>query len=116
MPPRRPKAELSPQLRSRICELRGLGFTYTKIHNIYPEICKSTIKSTCLRESTRIDNQSRPRTGILRKLSEEQRDYIYNIAINQNPHISNQDLLQEVDRACQKRSLQKLLREIDRRK
>ena len=116
MATRRRNTELSPQLRSRICKLRSLGYTYKKIHQIYPEVCFSTIITTCQRESLRINNKTRSRTGAPRKLSEEQRDYIYDIAIYQNPHIINQNLIQKIDRACRKRSIQKLLREMDRRK
>ena len=110
------RIELSPQLRSRICELRSIGYSCNKIHKIHSDITISTIKTTCRRGKSRIDNKSKPRSGAPRKLSEEQRDHLYNIAIYQNPYIKHRDLLEEVDRAIKKRSLQGLLREIDRRK
>ena len=68
---RRRNTELSPQLRSRICELRSLGLSYPKIYQIHPDIYLSTIKITCQRESLRINNKSRPRAGAPRKLLEE---------------------------------------------
>ena len=42
--------ELSPQTRSRICELNSIGWGYKRIHNKHPEIPISTIKSTIYNE------------------------------------------------------------------
>lgn len=109
-------AELSPQLRSRICELHSLSYSYTQIHKIHPEVKLSTIKTTCRRENLRVNNTTRPRSGAPRKISEVQRDYIYDIVVNQNPHITNRDLLDEVNAICKERTLQRLLRELGRRK
>jgi len=108
--------ELSPQLRSRICELRSLKFSYGQIHQIHQEISLSTIKSTCQREALRTDNQTKPRTGRPRKLSDEQRDHLYDVVTHQNPHIKIRELLEEVDNVCTKRCIQRLLREMGRRK
>ena len=117
MPPqRRRNTELSPQLRSRICELRSLGYKFSKIRDIHPEVSYKTIRSTCRREATRQDNFSKPRPGPPRKLTEEMRDHLYNITVHQNPHIKMRDLVTEVNKAVKKRSIQKLLREMDRRK
>ena len=117
MPPqRRRNTELSPQLRSRICELRSLGYKFSKIRDIHPEFSYKTIRSTCRREATRQDNSSKPRPGPPRKLTEEMRDHLYNVVVHQNPHIKMRDLVTEVSGAVKKRSIQKLLREIDRRK
>ena len=54
--------------------------------------------------------------GPPRKLTEEMRDYLYDIVVYQNPHIKMRDLVVEVNAAVKKRSIQKLLREMDRRK
>ena len=70
-----------------------LDLALAKIYQIHPDIYLLTIKITCQRESLRINNKSRPRAGAPRKLSEEQRDHIFDIAIHQNPHITNQDLI-----------------------
>ena len=115
-PVRRRTTELSPQLRSRLCELRNLGYSFPHIHKIHPEVCLSTIKTTYYREANRINNQSKPRTGAPRKLSDEQRDHLYDIATHQNPHITNRELVNEVDGTVKKRSIQRLLREMGRRK
>lgn len=108
--------ELSPQMRSRICELHSCGYSYKRIHEIHREIPYSTIRTTCQREASRINNCSRPRPGAPRKLTEEQRDQIYDTVTYQNPHISHKDLLVSVDNAVKERSLRYLLRELGRRK
>lgn len=92
MATRKRNIELSPQLRSSICELRRVGFTYKKIHEYHREICISTIKTTCQRETLRINNQTKSRIGAPWKLSDEQRDHLYDIAMHQNPNITNRDI------------------------
>jgi transposase len=114
-PIRRRRTELTPQLRSRLCELRSLGLSFSQIHRHHPEVCLKTIQTTVYRENHRINNESRKRSGAPRKLSEEQRDHIYDLATH-NPHIKNRDLLEEVDEAIKKRSIQRLLREMGKRK
>jgi hypothetical protein len=69
--------ELTPQMRSRICELKSVGYSYTQIHRIHPDIPRSTIITTVRREGIRQDNVSRPRPGAPRKLTAEQHDQIY---------------------------------------
>ena len=66
-------------------------------------------------ESQRQDNKSLPRSGRPYQLSEDQRDQVYGLSL-QNPHIKYADLIEEVDNAVQKRSLQYLLQEMGRRK
>lgn len=109
-------SETSPQLRSRICELRRIGFSYSRIHRLHPEVSRSTVVYTCRKENERDNNQSKSRSGAPRKLSAEQRDYIYDIVTHQNPHATNQDLLADIDEAVKKRSIQRLLRELGKRK
>jgi hypothetical protein len=65
--------ELSPQLRSQICELHNLGYGYKRIFKIHPEVPLSTIKYTCQQEAKRKENQSRPRSGAPRKLPSRER-------------------------------------------
>lgn len=116
MATRRRTTELSPQLRSRLCELRSLGFTFLRIHQIHPEVPVSSIKYTCYREKDRMNNQLKRRSGAPRKLSDEQRDHLYNLTIHQNPYITNRELVAEVDETIKKGSIQRLLREMGRRK
>jgi hypothetical protein len=51
-----------------------------------------------------------------RKLSDEQRDYLYNVATHTNPYATNKDLCAEVNRLVKVRTIQRLLREMGRKK
>lgn len=103
--------EMTPQMRSRICELRKIGWSALKIHRQHPTIPISTIKSTIRRESIRDDNKTLPRSGAPRKLTEEQRDLIYDL-VQTKPGITLKELVEAVDGAVQKRSIQRLLSEM----
>lgn len=109
--PRRGK-ELSPTLRSRICELHSVGYGYKRIHQIHPEVPVSTIRYTIKKEADRSDNKSMSRPGQPRKLTEEQRKQIYETVTSSNPNISNSELLASVGNAVKLRSLQYVLREM----
>ena len=104
--------ELSPQLRSRICELKRIGYGPAKIHKIHPDISINTIKTTLRREAERENNASKKRSGRPRKLTEEDRDYIYDLVKHQNPHIIHRDLLAAIDNKINYRSLRYLLKEM----
>jgi transposase len=108
--------ELTAQLQSRICELRSIGYSYGQIATIHPEVKRSTIITTCRREQLRDDNKTRPRSGPPRKLTEEHRDHVYDLISHQDPHIKIRDLCAEVDHVVKERSIQRLCRELDRRK
>lgn len=110
------RKELPPHLRTRICELKSLGYSHSRIHKLHLEVPLGTIKSTVRLESQQLENRSQPQSGQPRKLSEEQRDYIDDIINHTNPHATMQDLLNSVDNACKERSLQYLLHEIGKRK
>ncbi|RYC77209.1 hypothetical protein BFJ63_vAg19917, partial [Fusarium oxysporum f. sp. narcissi] len=76
----------------------------------FPDIPLGTIKTTLRREAQRgADNISLPRSGAPRKLTEEQRDQIYD-TVTTDPHITMRDLLDSVDNAVKLRSLRYLLR------
>ena len=47
--------ELSPQTRTRICELNSAGWGYKRIHNRHPEIPISTIKFTIYNKQKRLN-------------------------------------------------------------
>src|SRR5271165_1172206 len=66
--------ELSPQMRSCICELQSIGWSYQRIFEKHPEIPYSTIASTCQKERKRLNNVSKPRCRALRVITEEERD------------------------------------------
>lgn len=111
MPGRRGK-ELSPTLRSRICELHSVGYGYKRIHQIHPEVPISTIRYTIKKEADRSDNKSISRPGQPRKLSEEQRRRIYETVTKENTSITNRELLASVDNAVKVRALQYFLKEM----
>ncbi len=110
------RRELSPQMRSRICELSTFGLSLNRILKLHPELNLSTIKLIIRREASRIDNASKSRSGRPRALTEEQRDYIYNIVNYTNPYIKMRELLCEVDDVIKKRLLRGLLREMGKKK
>lgn len=107
--------ELTPQLRSRICELRTQGFSHAKIKKAHPEIPLGTIKSTLRREAHRVDNQTNPRSGRPRAVTDETRDLI-NAVKKTNPNIKHRELLDLIGNVCKKRTLQMILREMGKQK
>jgi hypothetical protein len=56
------------------------------------------------------------RTGAPRKLLVIEQHYVYDVIIFQNPYIKNQDLLYEVEEQIKIRTIQKLCRELGRKK
>jgi transposase len=106
---RRRGAELDPFLRTRLCVLRTTAkWTYKQIQNEYPHIPLSTIKSTILRESNRVNNHSQARSGRPSKLKEEDKARIRE-AFRANPQITYDDLLVVVDYKVGKESLRRFL-------
>lgn len=59
-------------------------------------------------EKDRANNVSKPRSGRPRKLTEEQRDHIYN-RIAADPRVKIRTSIDEIDGAVQKRSIQCIL-------
>jgi transposase len=110
------RKELSPQTRSRICELHSIGYGAKRIHNIHWEISLSTIKYTIKKESVRVNNQSLPRSGTPRKLSEEEKDHLYDHAIHKNPHIKIRELVNEIDHDISKDTIRRAFREMHKKK
>lgn len=113
--PRARNHELDPQLRSRICELHAVGWGYRRIRSYHPYLPLSTIQTTIAREKDRVNNVSRPRSGQPRKLSEDQRDRLYEMT-ETDPHVTYRDMLEEVDNVVCRRSIQNLMNEMGRRK
>lgn len=70
---------------------------------------------TLREEKNRLNNHSRPRCGGPRKLTEEDRDRVYD-AIMQNPSIKREDLLAEVDYKVKATSIWRLTHEMGLRK
>ncbi|CZT11976.1 uncharacterized protein RAG0_15977 [Rhynchosporium agropyri] len=107
--------ELSPQTRSRICELRSISWSYNRIHAKHPEIPKSTIANTYRQESKRVNNISQVRPGPKRVISEEQRDLLYDIATS-TPSVSYETLQEEIVPDASIRSIKRLFQEMNLRK
>ena len=107
--------ELTPQLRSRLCELKAVGWSTRRIQRQHPTIPLSTIKYTLKKEAERANCVSKPRLGRPRALTEEQRDHLYDLSVRQ-PHLKYRDMINEVDEAVKKRSIQGLFHEMGRRK
>jgi hypothetical protein len=72
-------------MRSCLCELHAIGYSYKHLHEIHREISLNTIRYTIRKEAIRNNNQSMPRSGAPHKISEEERDHIYDITIYK-PH------------------------------
>ena len=92
-------------LGSRLCELRSFGLSYSRIHQIHREVGISTIQYTCKKERERVNNQTKQRSSAPHKLSDIQRDHLYDLAVHQNPHIKNRELVEKVDFILYKRSI-----------
>ncbi|PYH84627.1 hypothetical protein BO82DRAFT_362372 [Aspergillus uvarum CBS 121591] len=92
--------EMTPQLRSRICELHSIGWGARKISRVHPELWLSGIKYTIRKEK-----DHRPK-----KLSEDQRALI-RAMVEADPAVKSAVLPQAVGNAITKRSLQRLLNE-----
>ncbi|KAJ5655814.1 hypothetical protein N7507_007764 [Penicillium longicatenatum] len=119
MPPIRGKRgpELDCLTRAKICELHttnGWGATTIKKKR-FPDIPRSTIQYTLTQELKRQKQESLPRLGAPRKLTENDRDHIYE-TIQKNPSILIQDLLSEVDNKVKRNSIWRLTHEMGLRK
>ena len=107
--------ELSPQMRSRICELKSIGWGAKRIHKKHPEIALSTIHYTLRKETERINCASLPRSGRPPALTPKNRQKILH-TIDNNPHVTTGDLLEGVSHACKATALRAFLRDSNRRK
>lgn len=83
--------ELKPAVRLKIVEGRELGLTYQQLATRHG-ISKNTIIKTCRMAAKRIDGKSLPRSGAPRRLNEDARDAIYEIAMVEQTRISWQEL------------------------
>jgi hypothetical protein len=108
--------ELSPQMRSRICELHSVRYSTRAIHNIHPEISLSTIKYTIKKEALQNNNQSLPPAGTPRKVLDEDQDHLYDIAAHQDPHIKIRDLVNKIDQPISKNTVRRAFREMHKKK
>lgn len=79
------------------------------------QIPLSTIRYNIQKEASRNDNRSLPRSGGPRKISEEELDHIYDLVVN-DPHIKIRELRDEVSIPLTKRTIRRLLREMNKKK
>lgn len=111
--------QFTPQERARICELHETAqWGASRIHRMYPGWKLSSIRSTIRRYKGQLNTTdfTTTRPSRSRALDEEDRDRVYDIVSYEDPHIKMRDLLDSVDNKVKKRSLQRLLREMDLRK
>lgn len=85
-----------------------LGWGYRRIHKRYPWIPLSTIRYTIIKEPERRDGVSKPRKGHPTKLTEADKDRILKV-IDENPRVTQEDLLTEVDHKVKYASIRRLL-------
>lgn len=76
-PPRRRGPQLDVYTRTKITTLRSEGLKYKEIHARLPHIPFGTIASTCYLENKRQNNATSPRSGRPRKISEDDRDRMF---------------------------------------
>jgi hypothetical protein len=107
--------ELSPQMRSRLCELKSVGMSYSRIYAIHPEIPLSTIKSTCQMEARRVNCVSLPRQGAPRVITEDERDSMVE-AVTITPEMSYHALKAQEAPNASVRSIKRLFQEMGMRK
>ena len=109
--------ELDCYTRERICELKFTckwGARRIKKYR-FPDIPLSTIHYTLRMESKRVNSASLPRSGQPRKLTEEDRDSVYD-AIQSNPSITRDELLSVVDYKVHAMSIWRLTHQMGLRK
>lgn len=109
--------ELPLYVRERICELkRSAKWGARRIQKYaYLHIPLSTIHYTLCQEANRCYGVSIARLGASRKLTEEDRDRVYD-AIQSKPDITHEDLLAEVDNKVKATSIWRLTHEMGLRK
>jgi transposase len=103
--------ELSPYMRTKICEARACGLTPKEIafqHSVNVDTVRYTLK----KERARLENALRPQSGRPRKIDEQTRDYLVNIAFHESPRIQWRSLTriaaEEIGEDVHKRSVQRL--------
>ncbi|KAJ5280899.1 hypothetical protein N7478_006271 [Penicillium angulare] len=113
--PRRRGPQLDVYTRTKITTLRLEGLKYKEIHARLPHIPFGTIASTCYLENKRENNTTSPRSGRPRKISEDDRDRMFE-AIYGNPRTKIEDLMDACDCQVYRQSIWRLLKEANMRK
>jgi transposase len=106
---RRRNCELDVNLRTQITTLRETAeWSYGDIYKKFPNIPLLTIKTTCLRSRIRHKEESLKRSGRPKILDENDRQKILE-KIHEEPQVTYDDLLSEVNNKCKKDSIAHLL-------
>lgn len=110
--PRQHRKEPDPFTWTKIVELRtSAGWSWNQIFTHFQrEIPMSTLRSTVSRANKRVNNISQSRSGRPRKLTDDDIAKI-NKKIEENPKVSYEDLLAEVDHKVERSSIWRVLAE-----
>lgn len=84
MPPVRKtsRRELDPLMRARICELHANAkMGYKRIHQVHLKISISTIRDTIKKEQERTNQQSKPRSRPLEKLTTKDKQKLIDLTL-----------------------------------
>ena len=110
--------ELSLYTRTRICEARACGLTPKEIA-FQHSINVNTVKYTSKNEGARLENASSPQNGGPRKIDEQTRDHLVDVAFHESPRIQWRSLTRiaaEIWEDIHKRSVQRLFAQMNMRK
>lgn len=112
-PPHRRGAQLDPIMRTKITTLKLVaGWSYSQIAKHY-SIPLSTVKKTVsMHEKRGYTNETLSRSGRPQKLSEEERQFIFE-SVRKDPNVKLKVLLDGVDNKISKSSLCRLLKKGD---
>lgn len=109
-PPKR-RCQLEPHERVKLVLLKEIGWSYGEIQERYPHIPLGTIKTTIGRAAKRGPTQETlVRRGAPKKLDEADQVKLFK-AVEENPGITNPELLALIDYKISRGTLWKMLRE-----
>lgn len=108
---RRRGCELDTRTRIQLSTLKDIaGWSYRQIHERFPDIPLSTIKSTCRKVRERESIESQKRSGRPKILDADDREKLIQ-KIKENPHTPYKDLLAIVNNKCTKRVITRFFAE-----
>ncbi|KAJ6031848.1 hypothetical protein N7540_002580 [Penicillium herquei] len=108
-PVRRRNCELDTHVRVQLSTLKDIaGWSYTQIHERFPHIPLSTIKTSCKRARERNSFETGKRSGRPKVLTESDVEKIL-LMYKNDPSIPYKDLLDAVDNKCSKAAISRLI-------
>ncbi|KAJ5722387.1 hypothetical protein N7488_000422 [Penicillium malachiteum] len=111
----RKRVELDAYTRTQICTLKHTGLTYKQIQLQFPNIPFNTLKSTIQREKNCVKNETSPRSGRPKIITDNDKAVIF-AEIDRNPRVKIADLLAKLEVECWAKTLMNCLRECNMRK